>query len=287
MSELPSRRLLQGKDRAAARAMLKGIGFDDRALSQPQVMVSHSWIETMPCNYNQRDLAAAVKEGVRAAGGTPMEVNTIAISDGVTMGTEGMKTSLVSRELIADSIDIPHYATGEPVLAIQEDNSGLLWWGTIHGLFCKDRNKATIKHFVHDPLDPKSLSDDFIETIYPDNQGKIWIGTQDGGLNVFDPKTQDFTSYRNNVANKNSLSDNPVYALYRDEGKTLWIGTQEGLDQMNIETGDFIHYRHDPGDTNSLGITGVTCIQKDGEIRLWVGCWRWRIATTEPANREV
>src|SRR4030081_1606052 len=86
--------------------MLKGIGFDDKALSQPQVMVSHSWIETMPCNYNQRDLAAAVKEGVKAAGGTPMEVNTIAISDGVTMGTEGMKTSLFSRELITDSIEL-------------------------------------------------------------------------------------------------------------------------------------------------------------------------------------
>ncbi|TMD55587.1 MAG: dihydroxy-acid dehydratase [Chloroflexi bacterium] len=98
--------MLEGKDRAAARAMLKGIGFDDHALSLPQVMVSHAWIETMPCNYNQRDLAAAVKEGVRAAGGTPQEVNTIAISDGVTMGTEGMKTSLVSRELVADSIEL-------------------------------------------------------------------------------------------------------------------------------------------------------------------------------------
>jgi dihydroxy-acid dehydratase len=86
--------------------MLKGIGFDDEALSRAQVMVSHSWIETMPCNYNQRDLAEAVKEGVRAAGGTPQEVNTIAISDGVTMGTEGMKTSLVSRELITDSLEL-------------------------------------------------------------------------------------------------------------------------------------------------------------------------------------
>ena len=103
---LPSRRLLEGKDRAAARAMLKGIGFDDQALAKPQVMVSHAWIETMPCNYNHRDIAAAVKEGVRAAGGTPMEVNTIAISDGVTMGTEGMKTSLVSREVIADSLEL-------------------------------------------------------------------------------------------------------------------------------------------------------------------------------------
>ena len=103
---LPSRRLLEGKDRAAARAMLKGIGFDDEALSRPQVMVSHAWIETMPCNFNHRELAASVKAGVRAAGGTPMEVNTIAISDGVTMGTEGMKTSLVSRELIADSLEL-------------------------------------------------------------------------------------------------------------------------------------------------------------------------------------
>jgi dihydroxy-acid dehydratase len=103
---LPSRRLLEGKDRAAARAMLKGIGFDDRALSLPQVMVSHSWIETMPCNYNQRDLALVVKEGIRAAGGTPMEFNTIAVSDGVSMGTEGMKASLVSREVIADSIEL-------------------------------------------------------------------------------------------------------------------------------------------------------------------------------------
>ena len=103
---LPSRRILEGKDRAAARAMLKGIGFDDAALSRPQVMVSHSWIETMPCNYNQRDLAVSVKDGVRAAGGTPMEVNTVAISDGVTMGTEGMKTSLVSRDLITDSIEL-------------------------------------------------------------------------------------------------------------------------------------------------------------------------------------
>jgi len=106
MASLPSRRLLEGKDRAAARAMLKGIGFDDRTLSQPQVMVSHAWIETMPCNYNHREIAAHVKDGVRAAGGTPMEVNTIAISDGVTMGTEGMKTSLVSRELIADSLEL-------------------------------------------------------------------------------------------------------------------------------------------------------------------------------------
>src|SRR5688500_1431442 len=101
-----SRALTEGPARAAARAYLKGIGFDDEALSKPIVGVAHSWTETMPCNFNHRALAAKVKEGVRAAGGTPMEFNTVAISDGITMGTSGMKTSLVSREVIADSIEL-------------------------------------------------------------------------------------------------------------------------------------------------------------------------------------
>jgi dihydroxy-acid dehydratase len=101
-----SRTILEGRERAPARAMLKAIGFDDEDLSKPIVGVAHTWIETMPCNFNQRRLAERVKEGIRAAGGTPMEFNTIAISDGVTMGTEGMKASLVSREVIADSIEL-------------------------------------------------------------------------------------------------------------------------------------------------------------------------------------
>jgi dihydroxy-acid dehydratase len=95
-----------GRDRAPARAMLKGIGFTDQDLDKPIVGIANTWIETMPCNFNLRELAVKVKEGVRAAGGTPMEFNTIAISDGVTMGTEGMKASLVSREIIADSIEL-------------------------------------------------------------------------------------------------------------------------------------------------------------------------------------
>jgi len=98
--------LTDGPDRAAARAMLKAIGFTDDDLAKPLVGVATTWIETMPCNYNQRRLAEHVKEGVRAAGGTPMEFNTIAVSDGVSMGTEGMKASLVSREVIADSIEL-------------------------------------------------------------------------------------------------------------------------------------------------------------------------------------
>ncbi|HUZ85052.1 MAG TPA: dihydroxy-acid dehydratase, partial [Gaiellales bacterium] len=93
-------------DRAAARAMLKGIGFTDDDLARPIVGVSTTWIETMPCNFNQRELAERVKQGIREAGGTPMEFNTIAVSDGVSMGTEGMKASLVSREVIADSIEL-------------------------------------------------------------------------------------------------------------------------------------------------------------------------------------
>jgi dihydroxy-acid dehydratase len=98
--------ITNGRDRAPARAMLKAIGFSDEDLKKPIIGVAHEWIETMPCNFNHRDLAAKVKKGIRAAGATPMEFNTISISDGVTMGTEGMKASLVSRELIADSIEL-------------------------------------------------------------------------------------------------------------------------------------------------------------------------------------
>ncbi len=101
-----SRALTEGPERAAARSYLHGIGYSAEDLSKPIVGVAHSWIETMPCNFNNRVLAAKVKEGIRRAGGTPMELNTIAISDGITMGTAGMRASLVSREVIADSIEL-------------------------------------------------------------------------------------------------------------------------------------------------------------------------------------
>ena len=101
-----SRVQLDGPDRAPARAYLKGIGFGEDALSRPIVGIANTWTEVMPCNFHLRRLAEKVKEGVLAAGGTPMEFNTIAVSDGITMGTEGMKTSLVSREVIADSIEL-------------------------------------------------------------------------------------------------------------------------------------------------------------------------------------
>jgi dihydroxy-acid dehydratase len=109
VSDLPRPRssaVFDGPDRAAARAYMKGIGFDDDALRRPTVGIANTWIEAMPCNFHLRDLAEAVKEGVREAGGTPMEFNSIAISDGITMGTEGMKASLISREVIADSIEL-------------------------------------------------------------------------------------------------------------------------------------------------------------------------------------
>jgi dihydroxy-acid dehydratase len=98
--------VFDGPDRAHARAYMKGIGFDDEALSKPTIGIANTWIEAMPCNFHLRGLAEHIKEGVRAAGGTPMEFNTVAISDGVTMGTQGMKASLVSREVIADSIEL-------------------------------------------------------------------------------------------------------------------------------------------------------------------------------------
>jgi dihydroxy-acid dehydratase len=98
--------LTDGPERAPARAMLKGVGFSDEDLARPLIGVSTTWIETMPCNLNQRELAQDVKRGIRAAGGTPMEFNTVSVSDGVSMGTEGMRASLVSREVIADSIEL-------------------------------------------------------------------------------------------------------------------------------------------------------------------------------------
>ena len=98
--------LTDGPARAGARAMLKATGFDDDDLARPLIGVATTWIETMPCNLNQRELAQHGKAGVRAAGGTPMEFNTVSVSDGVSMGTEGMRASLVSREVIADSIEL-------------------------------------------------------------------------------------------------------------------------------------------------------------------------------------
>jgi len=101
-----SRALLDGPDRAVARGMLKAVGLSDGDLRKPQIGVAHCWIGTMPCNLNHRALAAQVMEGIRAAGGTPLEINTVAINDGITTGTEGMRTSLVSREVIADSVEL-------------------------------------------------------------------------------------------------------------------------------------------------------------------------------------
>jgi dihydroxy-acid dehydratase len=98
--------VFDGPDRAHARAYMKGIGFDDDALSRPTIGIANTWTEAMPCNFHLRGLAEHIKEGVRAAGGTPMEFNTVAVSDGVTMGTQGMKASLISREVIADSIEL-------------------------------------------------------------------------------------------------------------------------------------------------------------------------------------
>ncbi|MDX1994779.1 MAG: dihydroxy-acid dehydratase [bacterium] len=101
-----SRTLVAGNDRAAARAMLKAIGLTDDDLAKPLIAIANTWTEVGPCNFHLRRLSAKVKEGIRAAGGTPLEFNTISISDGITMGTEGMKASLISREMIADSIEL-------------------------------------------------------------------------------------------------------------------------------------------------------------------------------------
>jgi len=107
--------LTEGPSRAPARAMMRAVGMTDKDIYRPHIGIANTWIETTPCNFHLRRLSERVKEGVKAAGGTPIEFNTIAISDGITMGTEGMKTSLVSREVVADSIELVargHYFDG-------------------------------------------------------------------------------------------------------------------------------------------------------------------------------
>jgi len=110
--------LTTGPHRAAARAMLKGAGFSDADLTKPLIGVANTWIEIGPCNLHLRELAVPLKEGIRAAGGTPMEFNTVSISDGIMMGTEGMRASLVSREVIADSIELVARGNGFDGLVI-------------------------------------------------------------------------------------------------------------------------------------------------------------------------
>ena len=109
---------LDGPHRAPARAMFKAVGFDDAALARPIVGIANTWTEIGPCNFHLRELAAHVKQGVREAGGTPMEFNTIAVSDGISMGTEGMRASLVSREVIADSIELVARGHGLDALVV-------------------------------------------------------------------------------------------------------------------------------------------------------------------------
>ena len=101
-----SRNLTEGPDRAPARAMLRAVGLQDEDFSKPLIGVANTWSEVTPCNYHLRDLAKNIKEGIRKAGGVPIEFNTVVVSDGISMGTEGMKASLVSREVIADSIEL-------------------------------------------------------------------------------------------------------------------------------------------------------------------------------------
>ncbi len=103
---LPSRQLLEGPDRAPARAMLRAVGFEDEDFEKPLIGIANTWTDATPCNVHLKDLAEAVRQGIREAGGTPLEFNTIAVSDGITMGTSGMRASLVSREVIADSIEL-------------------------------------------------------------------------------------------------------------------------------------------------------------------------------------
>src|SRR6188472_1432832 len=141
--------LTDGPDRAPARAMLKAIGFTDDDLARPIIGVATTWIETMPCNYNQRELALRVKDGIRAAGGTPMEFNTVSVSDGVSMGTEGMKASLVARGHLFDGlvclVGCDKTLPGAAMALARLDLPGLaLYNGTINPGVIRGKRDATV-----------------------------------------------------------------------------------------------------------------------------------------------
>ena len=125
-TELPRPRsaaVFDGPDRAAARAYMKGIGFDDAALKRPTIGIANTWIEAMPCNFHLRGLAEHIKEGVRAAGGTPMEFNTIAISDGITMGTKGMNVGEYDYDSIMHYDSFAFSKNGDPTIVKRSDKS--------------------------------------------------------------------------------------------------------------------------------------------------------------------
>ncbi len=128
-----------------------------------------------------------------------------------------------------------------------------------------------LKAYRRDPDDPNSLSDDWVQAVYMDRAGILWIGTSFGGLNRLDPAQETFTHYRSDPANPRSLSADRVWQIYEDRGGALWVGTEAGLDRLDPASGTFLHYKHDPQDPASLSNSFINSIIEDRLGNLWIG----------------
>jgi ligand-binding sensor domain-containing protein/signal transduction histidine kinase len=155
------------------------------------------------------------------------------------------------------------------VRVILQDSIGFLWFGTEDGLNRYDG--YTFKTFKPDPDVPNSISDRFITAIVEDKNGILWIGTRQGGLNRYDPATEQFIQYRHDDEFPSSLSDEYIYSLYVDNSNTLWVGTKQGLDLLDQTTGTFTHYSYNPSEPDSLSGKSITAIHEDSRGRLWIG----------------
>ena len=170
---------------------------------------------------------------------------------------------------------LPHYElTAGPASAFYQEPDGTLWLGSVHGLIRNDPNKKTIRRFVNDPLNPKTLSNNNVMSLKADRQGRFWVGTQ-GGLNLFDRNNETFTQYVHDTKNSSSLSNNFVVPIYEDQHQNFWIGTLRGLNLMDREKGSFTHYVIKQNDTVSLdsGPNLVTAVLEDRQGKLWIGAW--------------
>jgi ligand-binding sensor domain-containing protein len=167
---------------------------------------------------------------------------------------------------------IPYYELNEDTQAAIEDTSGIIWIGTESGLFKKYKDGTIIKKYVYDSLNKNGISNNYVNNICKDLFGKFWISTYGGGLNYFDPVTDQFTRFQHDADNGNSLINNTINVIYLDSKQSLWIGTDVGLDKMETRTYVFTHYQYNQEDTNSLINNGITCFLEDKKGLVWVGC---------------
>lgn len=154
-------------------------------------------------------------------------------------------------------------------LAVDKDNNLII--GTAYGLSILDADRSTFHNYYRDPENPRSLSDNFVRTVYVDRENRIWVGTSEGGLNLFNRETQDFTTYRHDQNNPGSLIDKDVSAIAEDDLGRLWVGTyNHGISRLNDDGTTFSHYQYDPADASSLGSNNISDILVDSRHRLWV-----------------